>query len=149
VVVVAVERARSNRLELWIGALIADMRKYEGLIQDEKDRYEALKAEKKKEDAEHKYQVRSRPWLTQHPACRVPYPALYPPHTAPPPLTRPCSQVWRKTVALQRLATDPGALFLFFIQRIANMAGSRRAYNDALRANGAMVVIVALCQVRG
>lgn len=27
------------------------------------------------------------------------------------------------------------------------MAGSRRAYNDALRSNGAITVIVALCQV--
>lgn len=51
------ERARGHRLELWIGALIADMRKYEGLIQQEKDRLKALKAEKKREDAEHKYQV--------------------------------------------------------------------------------------------
>lgn len=32
-------------------------------------------------------------------------------------------------------------------QRIAAMAGSRRAYNDALRSNGAITVIVALCQV--
>lgn len=93
---VAVERARSNRLELWIGALIADMRKYEGLIQDEKDRYEALKAQKKREDAEHKYQVRLRPWPTQHPTCRVPYPpppapALFLTHSAASPLTHPCS----------------------------------------------------------
>jgi len=52
---------------------------------------------------------------------------------------------WKQTTAIYSLGTDVDALFLFFCQRLVNLAGSRRHYNDALRANGAMQVLAALC----
>lgn len=52
-------------------------------------------------------------------------------------------------MALQKLATDPRALFLFFMERVATMAGARSAYNDALRRHMVLPVIIAFCQVRG
>lgn len=57
-------------------------------------------------------------------------------------------QAWRTRVGLQKLAVDPRALFLFFIQRVATMAGARRVYNDALRSHRVLPVIIAFCQVR-
>ena len=54
---VTVEREHSNRLELWVGALIADMRKFEKLLAEKDRKYAELQAQKKKEDDEHKYQV--------------------------------------------------------------------------------------------
>lgn len=44
--------------------------------------------------------------------------------------------VWRHKTAVRLLCTSVDSLFLFFAQRVANLAGSRRAHNDALRANG-------------
>lgn len=44
--------------------------------------------------------------------------------------------VWRNRVAVRLLGTDVNGLFLFFAQRIANLAGSRRVHNDTLRENG-------------
>ena len=44
--------------------------------------------------------------------------------------------VWRHKTAVRLLCTSVDSLFLFFAQRVANLAGSRRTHNDALRANG-------------
>lgn len=44
--------------------------------------------------------------------------------------------VWRNRTAVRLLGTSVDDLFLFFAQRIANLAGSRRLHNDKLRANG-------------
>lgn len=44
--------------------------------------------------------------------------------------------VWRHRTAIRLLCTSVDSLFLFFAQRVANLAGSRRMHNDALRANG-------------
>ena len=51
---------------------------------------------------------------------------------------------WKQTTAIYSLGTDVDALFLFFLQRIVNLAGSGRKYNDALRDNGAMTVLAAV-----
>lgn len=45
-------------------------------------------------------------------------------------------KVWRHRTAIRLLCTSVDSLFLFFAQRLANLAGSRRTHNDALRANG-------------
>lgn len=45
-------------------------------------------------------------------------------------------KVWRNRTSVRLLCTRVDSLFLFFAQRLANLAGSRRAHNDALRANG-------------
>lgn len=45
-------------------------------------------------------------------------------------------KVWRHRTSIRLLCTSMDSLFLFFAQRIANLAGSRRTHNDALRANG-------------
>lgn len=44
--------------------------------------------------------------------------------------------VWRNRTAVRLLGTSVDGLFLFFTQRVANLAGSRRVHNDALRRNG-------------
>lgn len=44
--------------------------------------------------------------------------------------------VWRQRTAVRLLCMSVDSLFLFFAQRLANLAGSRRFHNDALRANG-------------
>ena len=54
--------------------------------------------------------------------------------------------LWKNATGLSQLSTDVDALFLFFAQRVANLAGSRRHYNEALRANGAALVLAALCR---
>ncbi|CAM9788147.1 unnamed protein product, partial [Choristocarpus tenellus] len=46
-------------------------------------------------------------------------------------------KIWRQRTAIRLLCTDVDSLFLFFAQRLANLAGSRREHNDALRQNGA------------
>lgn len=56
-VAVTVERARGDRLELWVGALISDKRSFDGEIKAREDAMETLKQQKKKEDKEHEYQV--------------------------------------------------------------------------------------------
>jgi len=53
---------------------------------------------------------------------------------------------WRHATGLHLVSTDVGALFLFFAQRVANLAGSRRHYNEALRDNGAALVLAAMCR---
>ena len=53
---------------------------------------------------------------------------------------------WKQTTAIYALGTDVDALFLFFMQRIVNLAGSGRVYNDALRANGAMPILTSVAQ---
>ncbi|CAN0449105.1 unnamed protein product, partial [Pylaiella littoralis] len=55
-------------------------------------------------------------------------------------------KVWRQHTAVRLLCTSVDSLFLFFAQRLANLAGSRRTHNDALRANGAVKVLAALCR---
>lgn len=44
--------------------------------------------------------------------------------------------VWRHRIAVRLLCTSVDSLFIFFAQRVANLAGSRRVHNDALHANG-------------
>ena len=53
---------------------------------------------------------------------------------------------WRHATGLHLVSTDVSALFLFFAQRVANLAGSRRHYNEALRDNGAALVLAAMCR---
>ncbi|CAM9386389.1 unnamed protein product, partial [Ectocarpus sp. 8 AP-2014] len=55
-------------------------------------------------------------------------------------------KVWRHRTAIRLLCTSVDSLFLFFAQRLANLAGSRRTHNDALRANGAVEVLAAVCR---
>lgn len=45
-------------------------------------------------------------------------------------------KVWRHRTSIRLLCTSVDSLFLFFAQRVANLAGSRRTHNDALRSNG-------------
>lgn len=52
--------------------------------------------------------------------------------------------VWRNRTAVRLLGTSVNDIFLFFAQRVANLAGSRRTHNDALRDNGEGVVAVLL-----
>mmetsp|Transcript_106476 Transcript_106476/g.308655 ORF Transcript_106476/g.308655 Transcript_106476/m.308655 type:complete len:559 (-) Transcript_106476:58-1734(-) len=54
--------------------------------------------------------------------------------------------LWKQRTAINKLGTDVGALFLFFTQRLCNLAGSRRQHNEALRANGAAQVLAAMCR---
>lgn len=44
--------------------------------------------------------------------------------------------VWRNRTAVRLLGTSVDDLFLFFAQRLANLAGSLRLHNDRLRTNG-------------
>ncbi|GMI08806.1 hypothetical protein TrVE_jg6426 [Triparma verrucosa] len=53
---------------------------------------------------------------------------------------------WKQTTAIYALGTDVDALFLFFLQRVVNLAGSGKKYNDALRENGAMSILAAVAQ---
>ena len=53
---------------------------------------------------------------------------------------------WKQTTAIYALGTDVDTLFLFFLQRVVNLAGSGKFYNDALRANGAMAILTAAAQ---
>ncbi|GMI11415.1 hypothetical protein TrLO_g5165 [Triparma laevis f. longispina] len=53
---------------------------------------------------------------------------------------------WKQTTAIYALGTDVDALFLFFLQRIVNLAGSGKKYNDALRENGTMSILTAVAQ---
>ena len=55
-------------------------------------------------------------------------------------------KLWRHSTGLNKVGTDVNALFLFFAQRIANLAGARRHYNEALRSNGAALVLAAMCR---
>ncbi|CAM9262946.1 unnamed protein product, partial [Ectocarpus fasciculatus] len=55
-------------------------------------------------------------------------------------------KVWRHRTSIRLLCTSVDSLFLFFAQRLANLAGSRRTHNDALRANGAVEVLAAVCR---
>jgi hypothetical protein len=54
----AAERAHCQRLELWVASLLCDMRRFNGIIAAREADIETLKEQKKKDDAEHKYQVR-------------------------------------------------------------------------------------------
>jgi len=107
-----VEQEHTRRLELWIAALIDEMKGFGKIIKEKEDIIFKLRNQKKEDDIKTKYIL------------------------------------WCKAMALQRLTTDPDALFLFFIQRIANMAGARKGYNDQLQQNGAIAVISTLCEVR-
>ncbi|CAM9429984.1 unnamed protein product, partial [Hapterophycus canaliculatus] len=55
-------------------------------------------------------------------------------------------KVWRHRTSIRLLGTSVDNIFLFFAQRLANLAGSRRTHNDALRANGAVEVLAAVCR---
>jgi hypothetical protein len=52
---------------------------------------------------------------------------------------------WRHAVTAQRMHTDVDALFEFFVQGLANMAGAGHEYNEKLRSNRGVEVLVALC----
>jgi hypothetical protein len=54
-------------------------------------------------------------------------------------------ETWRHASAAQRVLTDADALFLFFSQGVATLAGSGGEANAALRRNGAVHAMVALC----
>ena len=51
-----------------------------------------------------------------------------------------------QTLAVLSLGLDVDALFLFFVQRLANLAGARNEYNERLRANGAIKIFAAFCE---
>ncbi|CAM9414363.1 unnamed protein product [Discosporangium mesarthrocarpum] len=56
-------------------------------------------------------------------------------------------QLWRQRTAMRLLCTDVDSLFLFFTQRVANLAGARKEHNDDLRMNGAIEVLAAMCSI--
>src|SRR5690554_233803 len=53
-------------------------------------------------------------------------------------------QVREHRAVMTKLFTDPARLVHFFVRRIAALAGCGKAYNDALRSNGAADICVAL-----
>jgi hypothetical protein len=53
-------------------------------------------------------------------------------------------ETWRHQVAAQHLHTNADALFLFFAQGLANLAGTSRGNNDVLRRTRAVEVLLAL-----
>ena len=55
-------------------------------------------------------------------------------------------QNWEQLFSFARMCTDVDDLFEFFATRIANLAGNRKSINDALRRNGAAVVLAAMCR---
>jgi hypothetical protein len=55
-------------------------------------------------------------------------------------------QNWEQLFAFARLCTDVDDLFEFFVTRLANLAGSRKSVNDALRRNGAAPVFAVMCR---
>lgn len=54
--------------------------------------------------------------------------------------------LWEHIYSFTRLGTDVDFLFEFFAGRLANLAGSRKAINDAMARNGASHVLAALCK---
>ena len=50
---------------------------------------------------------------------------------------------WKQYMAVTRLGLDPYSLFLFFMQRVVNLAGSSKLNNDALRENGSCNILAA------
>lgn len=54
------------------------------------------------------------------------------------------NEVWQHLFAFTRLCTDVDALFDFFVSRLANLAGSRKAMNDQFSKNNAAQVLAAL-----
>lgn len=54
-------------------------------------------------------------------------------------------QIWEQVFTFTRLATDIDGLFEFFVGRLANLAGARKSFNEALANNGAASVLGALC----
>lgn len=55
-------------------------------------------------------------------------------------------QNWEQLFAFARMCTDVDDLFEFFATRLANLAGCRKSINDAMRRNGAAVVLAAMCR---
>jgi hypothetical protein len=55
-------------------------------------------------------------------------------------------QQWEHVFCFTRLSTDVDALFEFFAARLANLAGSRKSFNDSFASNGAAVVLGAMCK---
>eukprot|EP00957_Ditylum_brightwellii_P083596 6354587-Ditylum_brightwellii.AAC.1 len=55
-------------------------------------------------------------------------------------------ELWRQQFAIYSVAMDVDSLFLFFAERLANLAGSRQCHNDALRANGAIEIAAVMCR---
>ena len=45
---------------------------------------------------------------------------------------------WRQILAVQELGTNVDAMFLFFLQRLSNLAGASTEYNNKLREHGAI-----------
>ena len=54
--------------------------------------------------------------------------------------------LWHQTQAAHLIGLDVDALMLFFAQRLAALAGAHASFNDRLRANGAALILAALCQ---
>jgi hypothetical protein len=54
--------------------------------------------------------------------------------------------LWEHIYSFTRLGTDVDFLFEFFAARLANLAGSRKAINEAMARNGASHVLAALCK---
>lgn len=55
-------------------------------------------------------------------------------------------QNWEQLFAFARMCTDVDDLFEFFATRLSNLAGCRKSINDAMRRNGAAVVLAAMCR---
>lgn len=53
---------------------------------------------------------------------------------------------WEQLFCFAKMCTTVDDLFEFFAMRIANLAGSRKSINDALRNNGAAVIFAAMCK---
>ncbi len=54
-------------------------------------------------------------------------------------------EIWEQIFTFTRLSTDVNELFVFFVSRLANLAGARKSLNNELAENGAAKVLAALC----
>jgi hypothetical protein len=54
--------------------------------------------------------------------------------------------IYEQVFVFTRLCTDVDSLFEFFANRLANLAGSRKAINDAMARNGASNILAAMCR---
>jgi len=53
---------------------------------------------------------------------------------------------WKRSVAMQILGTDIDEIFLFFLQRLSNLAGSSVEHNNKLREYGAIPLLTLFCK---
>ena len=54
--------------------------------------------------------------------------------------------IWQQRNAAHLLGVNVDALFLHFVERLANLSGSTKEVNDALQRNGAVRVLLATCE---